>query len=358
MATKSLVMTTRDDRALTRSTRDAETIATLQRELSSSEIERATTARAMAAHEERARELERALARAEDALEEATSEMETKERTRRDGAERLARRYEALARRVEETERAARREREECVMYKTECESLRQALEASTRELGAMQVDAARGKSAASEAKNFKREIDRARREKDAAMSAIRAELADARRRATSLEASSTEVKRILGDALGEELGERDAATVAARRVADAMRDTKARLQALERVQHANSADGASTLRNSTSSAMEDDVALVAETEAALEEALGTARRWKSAAEKERTSRERIENELDDCRSSLARAIEERSRAESYERELEAVVERLGDRIRALESASPAVRRDNVETDTDTDTDA
>ena len=97
MATKSLVMTTRDDRALTRSTRDAETIATLQRELSSSEIERATTARAMAAHEERARELERALARAEDALEEATSEMETKERTRRDGAERLARRYEAGA---------------------------------------------------------------------------------------------------------------------------------------------------------------------------------------------------------------------------------------------------------------------
>jgi hypothetical protein len=179
-----------------------------------------------------------------------------------------------------------------------------------------------------------------------------------------SLEASSVEVKRILGDVLDEELSERDTVTVSARRAAEAIRDVKARLREAERVQHAQQGKGAGAdvPRPSTSSGLDDDVELIAETEAALEEALSTARRWKSAAERERTSRERAENNLAECRSSLARAFEERSRADSYERELETVIERLGDRIRALEFESSAAHRDtddgdDTDADTDTDTD-
>lgn len=88
-------------------------------------------------------------------------------------------------------------------------------------------MDVARGKSAASEVKNFKREIDRVWWEKDVVMSVIRVELVDVWWWVMLLEVLSMEVKRILGDALGEELGERDVATVVVRCVVDVMCDVK-----------------------------------------------------------------------------------------------------------------------------------
>ena len=96
-----------------------------------------------------------------------------------------------------------------------------------------------------------------------------------------ALEASNSEVKRIVGEALGETFGERDAATAAARSLAEAFRALRAR-----RASTLGGHDRRETTRRDDTW-VEDDRELDAETEAALEEALETVRKWKSEAERD-----------------------------------------------------------------------
>jgi len=88
---------------------------------------------------------------------------------------------------------------------------------------------------------------------------------------------------------------------------------------------------------------------LDAETEAALEEALATARRWKSEAERERAARRDAEAELAEAREELntsrraltsLRAAKEES--DKYEADMADVVESLERRIKQLDESATA----------------
>ena len=114
-----------------------------------------------------------------------------------------------------------------------------------------------------------------------------------------ALEASNSEVKRIVGEALGETFGERDAATAAARSLAEAFRALRAR-----RASTLGGHDGRERTRRDDTW-VEDDRELDAETEAALEEALETVRKWKSEAEREREARRDAEAELSEAREEV-----------------------------------------------------
>ena len=141
-----------DVRALRRRTRDAETIARLTRELAASDAREATRARAMETHRERVKEMEGALREREDELSRAVRVEESRERRWEMERETLGTRVRDLARRVDATETEARRERE---AYESTREALRKAeegLEMANREIGSLQVDAARGRAAEEEA--------------------------------------------------------------------------------------------------------------------------------------------------------------------------------------------------------------
>ena len=157
-----------------------------------------------------------------------------------------------------------------------------------------------------------------------------------------ALEASNSEVKRIVGEALGETFGERDAATAAARSLAEAFRALRAR-RASTRGGH----DRRETTRRDDTW-VEDDRELDAETEAALEEALETVRKWKSEAERERAARRDAEaalsearEELDTSRRTVSSLRAAKEEADQYETDMADIVESLENRIKQLgESAT------------------
>ena len=92
---------------------------------------------------------------------------------------------------------------------------------------------------------------------------------------------------------------------------------------------------------------MEDDRELDAETEAALEEALETVRKWKSEAEREQRTREaqnrtfEAREELDTSRRTVSSLRAAKEEADQYETDMADIVESLENRIKQLgESAT------------------
>ena len=169
----------------------------------------------------------------------------------------------------------------------------------------------------------------------------------EARRRASALEASTNEAKRALGEVLGgyfdHGTDEEDVPlAVYVRRAVDALEEARA----------SASARNAEAMRNASKKSMNDDEddeerELEAETEAALTEALGAARRWKSTAERERASREALEdelaalaNEVKSSRALISRLRTEKEDADRHALDVERVIETLADRVRSLEKAT------------------
>ena len=339
------------------STRDAMTILRLQLELQRAErrardLEASTRAgdAAIARARERAEALERDVTRLRALSERGGGASVVDGRRAREA-------LEALERRVAEAERAAAGGWEQARGWEVECESMRKLLAESARECGALQVEAGKSRGAEEEARRARRAAEAARRERDAVANAMGKELDEATRRMMSLEASTNEAKRALCDAMEEEVGEKETLSVVARRAADALRGARSRVKALERARN----DGAKGVRPDGSRAfvgssrgatpMEEERALD-EAEAALADALETARRWKSAAERERAFREaaedeleRINGELHDALTSLSRARAEKHDSDRRAADVRGVVERVAERVRSLEDATGSTLR-------------
>ena len=129
---------------------------------------------------------------------------------------------------------------------------------------------------------------------------------------------------------MGETFGERDAATAAARSLAEAFRALRAR-----RASTLGGHDRRETTRRDDTW-VEDDRELDAETEAALEEALETVRKWKSEAERERAARRDAEaalsearEELDTSRRTVSSLRAAKEEADEYETDMADIVESL-----------------------------
>lgn len=143
---------------------------------------------------------------------------------------------------------------------------------------------------------------------------------------------------------MGETFGESDAAAEAVESLAEAFRATRAR-----RTTTIGGADGGRARRRRDEQWVEDDRELDAETEAALEEALATVRKWKSEAERERAARQDAEAELAEAREELdksrraltsLRAAKEES--DKYEADMADIVESLENRIKQLDESATA----------------
>ena len=228
-----------------------------------------------------------------------------------------------------------------------EAAALRTALETAHRELGEAQVDAGRVKVLEREVSEARRGAREARERAEREAEETRRRLEEARRRASALEASTNEAKRALGEVLGgyfdHGADEEDVPlAVYVRRAVDALEEARA----------SASARNAEAMRNASKKSMNDDEddeerELEAETEAALTEALGAARRWKSTAERERASREALEdelaalaNEVKSSRALISRLRTEKEDADRHALDVERVIETLADRVRSLEKAT------------------
>ena len=344
------------DAASRRSRRDAEEIAQLRSTLSELEIESYGLS-AELRNEKRAREaLEKEIAEKSEEFVRLSEVCESREARYSN----LRAQFEILETRVRESESTARRATKEDEnkrdKYKIECKTLRRALDEGNREIGRLQVEAERGRTSSEAAERFREELERERQKAHEAMQAVREEAEKERRRVLSLEATCSEVRRVLGDAMEEEFGESAPLGGLARRAADLLRAANSRVKAMKRAQtHGVGATNGSA----HDSWMDADSALDAETEAALEEALGTARRWKQAAEQERRSRAsaeeelaRASSELTQCQSELSALRSAKEESELFETEMEKIVERLSERINQLETAMSAANASNAQRET------
>jgi chromosome segregation ATPase len=331
------------DAASRRSRRDAEEIAQLRSTLTEMEIESYGLS-AELRNEKRAREgLEKELAMKSEEFVRLSEVCESREARYSN----LRAQFEILETRVRESESVARRATKEDEnrrdKYKIECKTLKRALEEGNREIGRLQVEAERGRMSSEAAERFREELERERKKAHEAMHEVREEAEKERRRVMSLEATCSEVRRVLGDAMEEEFGESVPLGGLARRAADLLCAANSRVKAMKRAQkHGVGA----TNGNRHDSWIDADLALDAETEAALEEALGTARRWKQATEEERRARAsaeeelaRTSSELMKCQSELSVLRSAKEESELFETEMEKIVERLSERINQLETA-------------------
>jgi|UniRef100_A0A7S0KI65 hypothetical protein len=292
--------------------------------------------------------LRRELIEASECAERAGEERERREVRWRRASEALGEKFSALERRVMDTELLARRRAEEAKMVKSEYDSVKRALDAANREIGKLQVETVGGRSAALESAQLDYEREKRRLAENVGL--IREELDDAKRRVSVLEAHAREAKRVLGEALDEDFPERVDVSVAARRAANAL-NSFASSSALHKKPNSgalknNDADGVQRQRRRASNYDEEDYALDAETEAALEEALTAARRWKSIAEREQNARnqteedlERMRVKLEECTTALNEMKVEKLESDKYEVEIESIVETLRDRINSLQDS-------------------
>ena len=275
-------------------------------------------------------------------------------------SEELRKKFNALERRVMETESRARRRLEEATTATREREAMKRALNEANREIGRLQVENVGGRSDALVAVREEHEKERRRLMESA--SAAREELAEAKGRVVSLEAHAREAKRVIGEALNEEFPESVDVAEAARRAvsslsAEARRGATAS-SAEKRSQRSGDAGTDGTQRLHVTSSMRkserrrstydvEDDALDAETEAALKEALETARRWKSVAEREQQERGRVEEDLERmrvkfkaCKSSLKEMENAKLESDAYEAEMEQIIESLRESINRLATES------------------
>ena len=157
----------------------------------------------METHRERVKEMERALREREDELSRAVRVEESRERRWEDGERDAGDEVRRVARRVDATETEARRERE---AYESTREALRKA-EGGTGdgESGDWVAAGGRGERRAAERRARARRAAEGERGRDerAAAEEARGESEEARRRIMALEASNSEVKRIVGGGVG-----------------------------------------------------------------------------------------------------------------------------------------------------------